>query len=244
MEKIILFGDSHLESNKEPDGSYLLLKKVVQYHKPDLLIIGGDLLDFSYISKFSEGVPGLSEGKRLKDDFDIFVKELKFFKKYSKQVIFLEGNHEGRLNSYLEKNPVLKGIISLRDTSIELNINYIPTNEQPYKVFDNLYISHGLCYNEYFASKSVKSVDENIVVFHTHRTQSYTIAYPNGKTITCYGLGCVTNVNPDYLAGKKISNHSRSFGFMNRDPETNNFQFNSIMINNNTCIIGNSIFKI
>ena len=235
MNKIIIFGDAHLETMVEPDKSYLLLKKVITTIKPSEIVINGDLLDFSYISSFADGVFGAQEGKRLKDDFDIFKKELQFFKKYSKKVIFLEGNHEARLNKYLEKNPVLKGIMSLQTICEELNIEYVPLNQQPYAYRPDFWITHGLCYNKYFASKTVEQCNVNIVCSHTHRTQSYSISYPNGKIITGYGIGCLSNINPDYTAGLRQNGWTHSFGELLEDES--GFQFNTIIIENDSCIV-------
>lgn len=239
INRTLVFGDSHLETLTEVDKSYLLFKKVVQILKPSTVIINGDLLDFSYISKFSENVLGATEGKRLKDDFDILRKELAFFKKYSKRVIYLEGNHENRLNKYLEKNPVLKGLFKISDVVNEIEVEFIPINQQPYNYRDDLLLAHGLSFTKYFSCKHVEQCNNNIICAHTHRTQTYTTSFPDGSVLTGYGIGTLGPLNPEYIAGQRLPGWSHSFAEILEDEESRSIQINMILINDkdNSCII-------
>lgn len=241
MEVILLFGDAHLEQNVEIDPSYILFKQVVQKIKPNRIICGGDLADFSYISRWTEGMPGLQEGKRLKEDFDTIAEEIKFFKKYTKEFVFYEGNHENRVRKYLEKNPVLKGILSLEQICKDAGVEYVPTELQPKKILPDLYIAHGLSFNKYFACWTVEKMNENIVTFHTHRTQQYSISFPTGKVISGYGLGCLCNTNPDYLAGKRISGHTNSFAILYVDKDR--WQLDTIPIKDGKCMIAGKSYS-
>ena len=117
----------------------------------------------------------MQEGKRLKDDFETIREEFQFYKKYAKEVVFFEGNHEERIKKYLEKNPVLKGVLSLENICNEENVTYIGTEKQPYRILDDLYVAHGLSFNKYFSCWTVERMNENIATFHTHRTQTYSV---------------------------------------------------------------------
>lgn len=243
METYLLFGDVHIEQDVELDPSYLLFKKVAQKLRPNKIICGGDLADFSYISRWTEGMPGMLEGKRLKTDFDAIREEIKFFKKCTKEFIYLEGNHEERIKKFLDKTPVLKGVLSLEALCEEEGVPYIETGYQPYKILDDLYVTHGISFNKYFASWTVEKMNENIVAFHTHRTQTYTTSFPTGKIVTGYGIGCLSDVNPPYVAGKRITGHTNSFGILYLH-ETGEWQLDIIPIKNNSCVIGKKIFNL
>lgn len=242
METYLLFGDVHIEQGVELDDSYKLFKKIVQKIKPTKVICGGDMADFSYISRWVEGLPGLQEGKRLKEDFDSIDNEIKFFKKYSKEFIYVEGNHEARIRKYLEKNPVLKGMLSLEEICNRNAVSYIATENQPYKLLDDLYIAHGLSFNKYFSCWTVERMNENIITFHTHRTQSYSTSYPTGRVVTGYGIGCLCNTNPQYLAGQRISGHTNSFAILHIDGTQ--WQIDTISIKNGSCIVGNKQYNL
>lgn len=243
METYLLFGDVHIEQGVELDPSYKLFKKVVQRLKPSKIICGGDMADFSYISRWTEGMPGMQEGKRLKEDFDALREEIRFFKKYTKEFIYFEGNHEERIKKFLEKTPVLKGVLSLESLCEEEKIAYIETGYQPYKLLEDLYVAHGLSFNKYFSCWTVEKMNENIVTFHTHRTQSYSISFPTGKIITGYGMGCLCDTNPPYLAGKRISGHTNSFGVLYLH-DTGDWQLDIIPIKHGSCIVGNKRFNL
>lgn len=244
IEEIIIFGDVHLEQQTLIDPSYILFKKVVSSLKPDRIICLGDLMDCSYISRFSEGIAGEQEGKRLKADFEIFKNEMQWLKKHSKQKpIFLEGNHEIRLNKYLDKNPILKGLFCLEDYAKEVDVEYIPLENQPYQLYNDLYITHGICFGTHFCKTMVNKVGNSIIAGHTHRTQLHSISYPDGRVITGYGIGTLGPVNPDYTAGLRVTEHTHSFGQLLVDRNTDYKQFNIIDIKDNKCIINKKLFE-
>lgn len=217
------------------------MKKILKLSKPNIIVCIGDLLDFSYISHFTE--LGEAEGKRLVEDVDIFKNELSYYKKYAKEeVIFLQGNHEDRLNRLLLKNPVLMGLVDLRDTCEKLGIKYVPTNEQPYKLLNDLYITHGLCYNKHFTSKLADTAGMSIISGHTHRTQSFVNSYPDGRIIKSFGLGSLTDTIEYYEKGKRLTGHSNSFGELLIDEDY--WQFNTVMIENGKCILDGKLFTL
>lgn len=246
MRRILMGGDAHLQQNQEPDISYNLFKKVVSALKPNQVILGGDLLDMEFIGHFA--TLGQQEGKRLSETLDILKNELVFFKKYSKeQVIFLQGNHEERLDRFLDSQPVLKGSVDFEGIFNNLNIKYIPMNQQPYKYLPNLYICHGMYYNQYFTKKHIELLGESCINFHTHRVQQYVNSYPNGKTMQGIGVGSLTEPVEYYCKGKSIPNHSRSFLELLVDEETGRWQANNIIINMDEakawCIANNKVFE-
>ena len=81
-------------------------------YKPDLVILGGDIWDFYEISDY-ERDPGRI--KSLQDEFDEGRYFIKAIAELSARVIFLEGNHEGRLHRLISRNP---GLFKLRSLEI------------------------------------------------------------------------------------------------------------------------------
>ena len=244
MRKFLLFADCHLEAEEPTDSAYELVKQIIKKEKFDGIICVGDLMDFSYISKWNEDQPGLVEGKRLRDDLRIFESELAYYKRYTKDVTFLSGNHEDRLIKYINKNPVLEGILSLKEICDEQGVHYVPTELQPYQFIDDLLVTHGLYFNEYFAAKLVQKGGSSIVQFHCHRTQSYSYRYPNGTVATGYGIGTLGSTNPQYSAGKRLTGATQSFGIL-RVGDSGTWQLDTIMIHNGTsCIIGEKSYSL
>jgi len=242
MEKVFVFGDAHLEAGVEPDASYRLFKKVVQYLRPDKIINLGDWLDFSYISRFSEGIPGASEGKRLSKDIEMLRKEIQFFKKYTKEFIYLSGNHDDRIMKYLEKNPVMKGLFGIDEVCKEEGVLYVPTIKQPYKLLADLYITHGITFSKYASAQMVERAGVSCIGAHCHRTSSYIHRYADGRVLYGLTVGTLGNINPDYVAGQRITGHTNSFAILYVDEGI--WDLNTILIRNNKCIINGKTYSL
>lgn len=242
MTRTLLFADAHLESGTAPDPAYELMKTVVKKEKFDRIVCLGDLMDFSYISQWTEGMPGLTEGRRLKEDFQLVSNELKFFKKYAKDVTLLMGNHEDRVQKFVWKNPVLEGILSLKEICDENEVTFVPTNQQPYRLMADFFVTHGLSINKYFASQLVQNSGVSIVQGHAHRTQTFSYRYPDGRVVTGVGLGTLGPLNPDYVAGQRVTGWTQSFGILYA--EGDQWQIDVISVNNKRCIINGKLFNL
>jgi hypothetical protein len=242
MRKYIIIADAHLGSGVEEDSAYLLVRKVIKTGKFDGLINIGDHLDFGYISRYVDGQPGLVEGKRLKDDFELLRSEIKFHKKYCKEVIYLCGNHENRVEKYLLGDPRLEGIFSVKDICEEEGAIYVPVEKQPYRFLPDLYVTHGLSFNKYFAAQIAERAGTNIIQGHAHRTQMFSYQYPTGERATGYGLGTLGPINPSYSAGQRLTGHTQSFGVLYVDGNT--WQLDIIYITNNSCMIAGKKYSL
>ncbi len=243
MEKVFIFGDAHLESGLEPDPSYKLFKKVVQYLKPDKIVNLGDWFDFSYISRFSEGIPGASEGKRLAKDIELLRKEIQYYKRYTGEYIYLSGNHDDRVMKYLEKNPVMKGLFGIDEVCKEESVQFIPTVKQPFKILDDLYVTHGLTFSKYAASQMVEKAGVSLVAGHTHRQQSYVHQYTDGRILYGATIGTLGPVNPSYLAGTRVSGHVNGFAVLYID-ESGLWDINQVLIRNGKCIVAGKTYSL
>jgi len=242
MKKYIIIGDCHLESGHEEDSAYTLVKKVIKSIKFDGLVNLGDHIDFSYISRYVDGLPGQTEGKRLKDDFTLLRDEFKFFKKYCKEVLFLEGNHEARVSKYLDGDPRLKGIFSLDDICKEEGVEYVPVIKQPFKYLPDLFVTHGISFNKYFAAQIAEKMGTSIIQGHAHRTQQFAYQYPTGERAIGFGLGTLGTTNPDYSAGQRITGHTNSFGVLYVEGDL--WQLDMVYITNGSCIIGGKKYSL
>jgi hypothetical protein len=240
MRKYLIIADVHLESGVQEDLSYLTIKNLIAKEKFDGIYINGDFLDLSYISRWTADSPLLVEGKRLKADLDLLDVELKYMRKYAKEITFLSGNHCDRLNKMVEAIPVLEGLISIEEICRDNKVTHIPTVNQPHKIFDDLYISHGLSLNKYAAANNVEKSGVSMITSHSHRTQQYTTSYLNQVAITGYSIGCISSLNPDYVAGKRISGWSQSFAILNCEPGLWDIQI--YMLKNHKCIVNGKVY--
>lgn len=92
--------------------------EAIARYEPDVVIDLGDASDFESISRHADPGSLSKEGKRLKDDIDAANEGERLLREgmggfRPKRMVRLRGNHEDRLLRYIEKNPVLEGLIGL-----------------------------------------------------------------------------------------------------------------------------------
>jgi len=245
MRRIIIAADFHLEIGEEVHSSYKLVKKFVKYERPDLLILAGDAFDFSYLGSYNILLEELRENKRLKLDFDFFNKEIDYFQKYCKEVVYLEGNHEFRLTRQIQKYPnFLRGLIDI-ETNLHLEdrkILWLPEVEQPYKV-GKLYVIHGKRYNIHFCKATLEDYGSNICMAHAHRIQTYTKKlWATGEEIGAWGIGTLSSKNPDWQNGKPNC-WQNGFAYLYVQ-DNGNFTLLNIHIIDNSFIFNGKLWRI
>lgn len=85
----------------------------LQDFKPDVLILGGDILDAGVISHHNKNKPGRTEGMRLLRDAegcrDAIFKPLDQLR--AKRKVYLFGNHERFLEDLVDEMPGMEGIV-------------------------------------------------------------------------------------------------------------------------------------
>lgn len=214
--QIALLADAHLFYQGRKFPAYeLVVGKFLTEAKPDKVFLLGDFMDFSYISKFSNGKWGLKEGVRLGKDFAYGRDEIARMQDATKaEVVYFEGNHEWRVEALIEGDPVLEDLISFdKQMQFEaLGVKWIPRLRQPFKVGGMSYL-HGEIVTKYHVRRTLETYYTSVCYGHVHRPQMETLAMPGqGKVLHGYSLGCLCPLNPDYLKGKP-SAWSLGFGW-------------------------------
>lgn len=173
--------------------------------KCDCLILNGDILDFYQLSRFKKR-PDLSF---MKDEIEIakeFITSLrKTFPNY--KIVFKEGNHEFRLDSYIcEKAPALYGIEEIQLKSLlklkENNIDFV--SEEQFIKCGSLYIIHGHETKGVWGTINVArqtqlKVFKNVLMGHWHRTQEYVSRDIADELIGSWSVGCLCGLKPKYF---------------------------------------------
>ena len=124
----VVIADTQVDKNS-PTEHLKALSRYIWKHKPANIVHIGDHWDFPSLSSYASELE--REGKRLTDDlsggfkaFDLIMAEtdrhnkLSRRKQYKPNKHFIMGNHENRLNRFIERNPMLSGYIDL-DSWIE-----------------------------------------------------------------------------------------------------------------------------
>ncbi len=119
----IVIADTQVDSTT-PTDHIKALSKYIWKHKPNNIVHIGDHWDLPSLSSYATSL-GM-EGRRLNDDLEGGYEAFKLImsetdrlnrvlkrKKYSPNKHFIMGNHENRLNRFIESHPILSGCFSL-----------------------------------------------------------------------------------------------------------------------------------
>ena len=184
-EKNLVISDLHIpyQDNSAVKCMLAFSKK----YKPQRIIVNGDVLDFYSLSVFDkcperkENLQG--ELQQARDFFKLLRKN------YDGEIIFLEGNHENRLQRYLWRNPELAGLKELKIENllhlskynvkqIKVESDYWSAESGEHRIKD-LIIQHGdgrlngAKYSQnpgYAAFNTLKNKGGyNLIMGHTHR---------------------------------------------------------------------------
>lgn len=217
--RVCIIGDVHLPFH-DPAAVELALR-IIRYVQPHFLILNGDIVDFHGISRFP-----VTPIRRLQ-----FPAELRFARRWLRWLreqlpdvvmIYLAGNHEERLRSYLwRKAQELSEIDALRLPELlglrELGIHFAETETEPRGYSDfvaaqvvlggRLYVLHG---HSIRTSGSVVNVARTVfhrtfvpmLIGHWHRTQHHEETSYDGSTSGCWVVGCLCYPRPHYDAGR------------------------------------------
>lgn len=218
--RILLMSDIHL-----PYHSVDALTRTIEYglqkRGVNTVILNGDTIDFYQASSFMRD----PRKKQLHEEFAIFkefISKLYFALKEPK-IYFKCGNHEERFERYLfVKAPELIGVSDFKmDILLEFGkygIEYID-KKRIIKAGD-LSILHGHEFGRSVFSpvNPARGVymraKENAIIGHHHQTSEHTEPTLNGKIITTWSTGCLSELNPEYMP---INKWNHGFAYIETD---------------------------
>lgn len=173
--------------------------------KPDGIVIGGDLLDFHTLSKYMKDPRKKDFAHEIKVGTDL----VKSIQKVLKVPIYFKlGNHDERYQHYLWMKAgeiagledfQLETIIKKRVSDITIiedkriikagELNIVHGHEFPSSIMSPVNIARGL----YLRAKA------NTICGHHHRSSEHTEQDINGKIITTWSVGCLSELHPQYM---------------------------------------------
>jgi len=222
---IVVLGDSHVEPNQclnrfSALGRYLLHKK------PTHIISIGDFLSLDSLSAWDQDKKRTMEGVRYWNDIsagnkalDLMTDPIMRYNKERKRLhksqykpvkIYLKGNHEHRLDRYLDKNPVLDG----SEISLEHNLK-LSTREWRVVPYKEHYVLNGIAFThvpisnngfpvggKYICQRALDLYNYSIVFGHTHRLEVANKHRHGGEHLQqSLNCGCFFEHTPEYVRG-------------------------------------------
>lgn len=216
--------DSHFPDHDEKAVNCALA--VFRELKVDTIVLQGDLVDNKQISRFSVGRPNDQVG-RLKDGWAEAAEFITECKKITKDVWLCEGNHESRLDKFIELNPSLEGLIDLpsllgidakkyvRCDSQGVALRFeqqagkvIPIIRDPREhsscMFHGATFIHGWKYGMHHAKMTGDLVPwpGPVLAGDTHDEQTFSSNRWGPDKPTVYNFGWLGALLPDYMRGR------------------------------------------
>jgi len=249
LKTAIVLPDIHLPYQDKD--SLSAVEKFMGDNKWDYYILLGDFMDFDCISSHNKNKLREIEGKRIFKDYEkgnaILDRHQKIILKKNPKAkfILLEGNHDFRVQRYLDANPQMEGMIEI-EVGLRLKergIKYVQcyTKGEVFKIGRAIF-HHGLYTTKYHPSKMVEAFGDNVFYGHTHSVDSYSRStYGGNKTTIGQSLGCLCEYNQSYMKGRP-SKWQHAFGvFYFQD--NGYFNYYVPMIFNGQFVINNKIYK-
>jgi len=219
LRRVILLPDFHYPHIDE--SSVNAVFKFIKWFRPHDINIIGDGMNMDAVNhwKRERGDEKYFEGKRLsreyKDfDADIITRIESVVSKGCKKT-YMGGNHEDWVNSLVERNPQLEGLV---EPEIKLNLKkrgwkWIPwiihdeandTFERGITNYGKLLVFHGQYTNKYHSAKTADTYSKSCAYAHSHDIQLYTkVTIDDYKGYhTAQSIGCLCNRSPEFLRGK------------------------------------------
>lgn len=210
--KAVIIPDAHI-NDRGYAKPYAVVKRFIADWKPDKVYLLGDFADCCSLSHWNLKKKRKCENKRHKKEIEVLKKELDFLQTHSKEVIWLEGNHENWVEQYLDRNPESEGFLEYTE-ALKLKdrgIKWVPHNKL-LKV-GKLYMTHGRYVCKYHAAKHADKIGGNVVYGHTHVRQTHGASRELVTEYAAWGLGCLCDKKPDYLRGK-VGNWMHQFAIL------------------------------
>lgn len=224
----VILSDMHVPY--EDVESLAAVEKYLAAHRVDGLLNIGDFMDMDAISSFNFGKPRKTENKRLSVDFDrankILDRQQSIIRKRNPNAKFvmLEGNHEERIERFLDQHPMLEGLLDVPKL-LRLNERHITWvrswSDGKVHTIGKANFVHGLYTNMYHAKKMVDAWGTNIFYGHTHDIMAISRTH-KGKSDIVVGqsIGCLCVYEQAYMKGKP-SNWQQGFGIFFFLPDGN-----------------------
>lgn len=202
-QKVLVISDLHV-----PYHDTAAIKAALDYgrkQRVDTVYINGDFADFYAVSRHDK-----DPSRSLKDEIAQCRKMLRHIRSRfpDARIIYKVGNHEDRMERFLAKNaPVLLGIDEFAIPDIlklaDLNIEYVPTLGLAFlgklPVYHGHELPQGMSSPVNPARGIWMRVQDSMMCGHWHRSSVHTEKIGvRGKVKSCWSLGCLCNMTPDY----------------------------------------------
>lgn len=208
LKTALFIADTHFPHHDKP--TFEIAKQIAKEKQPDHLVMLGDMFDAEWISRFTpkDWLTGayetVNEIHQFKNDYYTPLLEACG----NCKVKYILGNHEHRIEDWLEKLEIKKGWDAYLDWRERFNLKEIfPEAEiTPYNVcqkLGKLHLTHGEYHNDAHTKKHALVYGKNLLYGHLHTWEVKTVSTKANKEIhSAYSMPCGQKFNPKWMKNK------------------------------------------
>lgn len=200
---IMIGSDAHIPYHDQ-DALEIFIERAIDI-KAKTILLDGDWVDFYQLSNWQKD----PRNRNVKEELEIFNLIIDMIQKNTNaKIVYKYGNHEERFDNYLMQHaPELFKLESMHLSEQlklkERNIDIV--KDKRIIKLNHLYIIHGHEY-KFAISNPVNPArglflraKKNSLCGHFHQTSEHPESTINGDIISCWSIGCLCNLHPEYM---------------------------------------------
>lgn len=200
--RLLILPDLHIPHHDAP-----LIQEIARFNRSHFkathILFLGDVLDFEYISRFSEKDVKARFSSTVPRDMATLATIVAAFK--PAKAVLLEGNHEHRLNTLLAQYPSLG-----MDLAAYLKYCHVPIDKlvwswsrgEVWEAGPYTFV-HGLYHGVNHARRMLEAYGRTIIYGHTHDMASFTAYHlPGAEPHFAQSCGCLCRYDLAYMRGQ------------------------------------------
>jgi predicted phosphodiesterase len=243
IEKTLVIPDFHA-----PYEDYQALHAVYKYakdSKPDKVIMLGDCVDFYAISKFSRNPDRITSLQHEIDVVRYHFQHLREAVGDKTPILYVEGNHEMRLQKYLWMNPEMSSLKKINTVPALLGLDDFGIKYVKNTMVHGVLVKHGnivRSHSAYTAKGEYDSEGTSGISGHSHRISAFYHTDRSGAH-AWYEMGHLCDLSQaEYMEGR-VANWQQGFGVMLYNPERKTWKVEQVPIINNSFFADGKVYK-
>lgn len=241
LKQVVYLSDIHVPFHDKK--AVKSIEGFLHEQQPDVLVYGGDIVDFYAVSKFDKNPERVLD---LQQEVIEGVSLMSALKKAAgnPKTMFLEGNHEFRMMKYLMRHPELASLDALRVPNLlrldRLDIGYVPYDKG--WVFNDFLFKHGTKASLYAARHEADLENISGMSGHIHRIQRH------GKTDrqgihTWHTVGHLSDPEQIDYVTQQVPNWQQGFGVVEMNSRNKTFEVYQPVINKGKFQFQGKVYK-
>ena len=176
-------------------------------------VVLGDIVDWDSISKFALGKPGIlvrriaDQAKEAKETLSRHVSLLERNNPHIR-LYFCIGNHEFRLEDYIDRNPALSGLLSIQELLGLNQLGFTCVGMGDMLKIGSVSFCHGIKHGVNHArGTATQSRTPFIIYGHVHSIESSATQGFGGAKERAFSAGCLCNLKMSYQKKQGYANN-------------------------------------